>query len=92
MAYACSFTFKLRSHLATNSNDIESLAIIIINKKAKILSFCAQYRQPNGDFKQYKTYLENFFNAMKNYNKTIHIVGDINLNLIDYETSAKVKN
>ena len=29
---------------------------------------------------------------MKNYNKTIHIVGDINLNLIDYETSAKVKN
>ena len=29
---------------------------------------------------------------MKNSNKTIYIVGDTNLNLIDYETNVKVKN
>ena len=52
----------------------------------------AQYRQPAGDFKQYKTYLENIFNKMKNSNKAIYIVGDTNLNLIDYETNIKVKN
>ena len=33
----------------------------------------AQYRQQAGDFKQYKTYLENFFNKMKNSNKAIYI-------------------
>ena len=38
----------------------------------------------HSDFKQYKTYLENFFNKMKNSNKAIYIVGDANLNLIDY--------
>ena len=33
-----SLTFKSRSDLAINSNDIESLAIEIINKKEKMLS------------------------------------------------------
>ena len=49
-----SLTFKLRSDLGTNNNDIESL-VIKINKNVVI---SAQYRQPAGDFKQYKTYLE----------------------------------
>ena len=87
-----SLTFKLRSDLGTNSNDIESLAIEIINKNSKNAVINAQYRQPDRDFKQYKTYLENFFNKMKNSNKAIYIVGDTNLNLIDYETNIKVKN
>ena len=87
-----SLTFKLRSDLGTNSNDIESLVIEIINKNSKNFVINAQYRQPAGDFKQYKTYLENFFNKMKNSDKAIYIVGDINLNFIDYETNIKVKN
>ena len=49
-----SLTFKLRSDLGTNNNDIESL-VIKINKNVVI---SAQYRQPASDFKQYKTYLE----------------------------------
>ena len=48
--------------------------------------------QPAGDFKQYQTYLENFFNKMKNSNKAIYTVDDTNLNLIDYETNIRVKN
>ena len=50
-----SLTFKLRSDLGTNSNDIEALAIEIINKNSKYVAINAQYRQPAGDFKQYKT-------------------------------------
>ena len=87
-----SLTFKLRSDLATNDNDIDLLAIEVINKKSKNVFISAQYRQPVGDFKQYKIYAENFFNKMKNSNKAIYIVGDTNLNLIDYETNVKVKN
>ena len=52
-----SLTFKLRSDLGTNSNDIESLGIEIINKKSKNVVISAHYRQPAGNFKQYKTYL-----------------------------------
>ena len=62
--------FKPRLDLATNSNDIELLAIEIINKKRKNVVVSAQYRQPFSDYKQYKTYHENFFNKVKNSNKT----------------------
>ena len=39
-----SSTFKLRSDLGTNRNDIESLAMEIINKKSKNIAISAQYR------------------------------------------------
>ena len=87
-----SLTFKLRSDLGTNNNDIESLAIEIINKKSKNVVISAQYRQPAGDFKQSKAYLENFINKMKKSNKAIYIVADTNLNLINWETNIKFKN
>ena len=60
-----SLTFKLGSDLGTNSNEIESLAIEIINKKNKNVVISSQYRQIAGDFKQYKTYPEHFFDKTK---------------------------
>ena len=62
-----------------------------MNKCCKNVVINEQYRQPAGHFKQFKTYLENFFNKMKNSDKAIYIVGDTNLNLIDYETNIKLK-
>ena len=50
-----SLTFKL-----LKSNDIDSLVTEILNTKGKNFVIGAQYRQPVGDFKQYKTHLENF--------------------------------
>ena len=50
--------FKLWSDLGTNSNDIASLVIETKNKKSKNVVIRAQYRQPDGDFKQYKTYFK----------------------------------
>ena len=50
-----SLMFKLRSDLGTNSNHIESLTIEI-NKRKQNVVIIAQYRQPAGDFKQYKIF------------------------------------
>ena len=41
-----SLTFKLKSDLGTNNNDIKSLAIEIINKKCKNVVISAHYKQP----------------------------------------------
>ena len=79
------------SDLARNSNDIESLTIKIINKKTKNVVISARYRQPASDFKQYKIYLENFFNKIKNSDKAIY-TQITDLILIDYEMNVKVKN
>ena len=70
-------TFKLKSDLATNNNDMDndmtmSLAKEIIKKKKNVV-ISAQYRQPVGDFKQCKTYLWNFLNKIKTSNKTIYL-------------------
>ena len=37
-----------------------------LSQSSKNVAINAQYRQPAGDFKQYKTYLESFFNKLKN--------------------------
>ena len=81
-----------RPNLGTNNNDIDSLALEIINKKSKNVSIGAQYRQKDGGFKRYKKYIENFLNKTKNSNTEIYIVSYTNLNLIDYETDIKGKN
>ena len=52
-----SLTFKLRSDLGSNSNDIESIVIEIINKKKQKCCHSAHHRQTAGDFNQYKIYL-----------------------------------
>ena len=63
--------------------------------KSKNFAISAQYRKPAGDFKQYKTYLENFLNKIKNSNKAIqwYIVGDIQCNIyIVGDTNLKLIN
>ena len=40
----------------------------------------------------FKSYLKEFFSKHLKTNKTIHLAGDFNLNVIDYETVTKVKN
>ena len=50
--------------------------IELINKKKQNVVISAQYRQPAGDFKQ-KTYLENFFNKIKNFDNG-NVIGDSN--------------
>ena len=81
-------TFKLRSDLRTNSDDIESLAIEIINKKTKMLSLVHRSDKQLVILNNMK----HFFNKMKNSNKVKYTVNDTNLNLIDCETNIKVKH
>ena len=88
-----SLTFKLKSDLGTNSNDTELVIIEIINKNSKNVVINASIDNQPVILNNIKHILKkNLFNKMKNSNKAIYIVGDTNLNLIDYETNIKVKN
>ena len=50
------------------------------------MAISAQDRQPASDFKQYKTYLENFFNKIKNSKMQYMSIR------VYYETNVEVKN
>ena len=91
-----SLTFKSRSDLCVNNNDIESLSIEVVNKKSKNIivniHHIVTYRQPAGNIKVFENSLKNILSSRNYNNKPVYLTGDFNLNLLDYKTSAKVKS
>ena len=80
-----SLTFNLRHDLSVNNADIEALCVEIINKKSKNILINTQYRQP-------AAYLNTFLPKSKTTEKTCFLVGDVNLNIIDYQSNAKARD
>ena len=87
-----SLTFNIRHDLSVNNADIEALCVEIINKKSKIILINTQYRQPAENFNEFEAFLTTFLANSKTTDKTCFLVGDLNLNLIDYQSNAKVRN
>ena len=85
-----SLTFSIRHDLSVNNADIEALCVAIVNKKSKTIFINTQYRQPARNFKEFEEYLKIFLAKSKTTDKTCFLVGDLNLNLIDYQSNAKV--
>ena len=79
-----SLTFNIRHDLSVNNADIEALCVEIANKKSKNILINTQCHRPAGNF--------NEFAKSKTADKTCFLVGDLNLNLIDYQSNAKVRN
>ena len=86
-----SLTFNIRHDLSVNNVDIEA-RVEIINKKSKNILIKTQYHHPAGDFNECEAYLNTFLAKSKTSDKTCFLVGDLNLNLIDYQSNAKVRN
>ena len=87
-----SLTFNIRYDLSVNNADIEALCVEIINKKSKNILINTQHRQPAGNFNEFEAYLNTFLAKSKTTDKACFLVGDLNLNLIDYQSNAEVRN
>ena len=87
-----SLTFNVRHDLSVNNADIEALCVEIINKKSKNILINTQYHQPAGNFNEFEAYLNTFLAKSKTTDKICFVVGDLNLNLIDYQSNAKVRH
>ena len=91
-SYSLSFLFNVRHDLSVNNADIEALCVEIINKKSKNILINTQYRQAARNFNEFEAYLNTFLAKSKTTNKTCFLIGDLNLNLIDYQSNAKVRD
>ena len=78
--------FKPRTDLSINSNDVESLCIEIHHKKDK------NNRLPNGDMTVFGKFCENLLSANDKLPKTLIFAGDLNINVLDYESNKKVQH
>ena len=84
-----SFNYKVRTDLSVNNNDIESPSIETLFEKKSNILINDLYRPPSGLIVSFENSLKDVFDKIKYSNKKLHIVGDVNLNLLDYE---KCKN
>ena len=63
----------------------------VINKKSQNILINTQYHQPAGSFNEFEAYLNTFLAKSKITDKKCFLVRDLNLNLIDYQSNAKVR-
>ena len=77
-------TVSKRDDLSCCDNDFEMIWIEIINTNAKNMLCCCAYRHPSTDTTRFNDHLQEKLSAIENENKLICIMGDFNINLIDY--------
>ncbi|XP_057314221.1 uncharacterized protein LOC130655476 [Hydractinia symbiolongicarpus] len=86
-----SLLYKKRTELCVNNNDCESLSVEILNKTTTNIIVSVIYRQPAGSIDNFKTLIEPIILINKNTSKAVYLVGDLNLNTLDYETNRNIQ-
>ena len=77
--------------MSINDDDTESLCIEIINNQCKNININTMYRPLAGKIKPFKAYLKDLFVKAQKSNKPIYLLGDFNLNVLEYDSNTKVK-
>ena len=80
-----------RSDLAGDSGDFETVWTEAENPKDKNILICCAYRHPNSDPETFKEYLQNILANPTITNKNVFILGDFNLNLLNYDSHTPTK-
>ena len=87
-----SLNFKIKTDLNISNEDVESLAVEILNRTTKNIIVNLLYRPPAGKIKPFKSVIKQLLRTNEKTRKSVYLIGDFNLNVLDYETNTKVKN
>ena len=68
------------------SSGFETIWVEIVNTKAKNVLCCCAYRHPSVSPVRFKEYLESTLSQLTSENKSIFIMGDFNINLLNCES------
>ena len=69
------------------TDEFETIWVEIVNTKAKYILCCCAYRQPSFIPVRFKEQLDSTLSELTGENKTIFIMGDFNVNLLNCESS-----
>ncbi len=76
---------KKREQLGISDVDFETVWIEICNPKAIIVICCCVYRHPGSHFNKFNDHFRDNIGNLAKENKLITIMGDFNINLLNYE-------
>ena len=86
-----SIHFKIRNDVDLFNNEIEAASVEIVNSSLKNFIITGIYRPPKGSIKFFKDYCKELLSKKKTSGKNVFIVGDLNINSLDYESNEPVK-
>ena len=81
-----------RPDLSKDSTDFESVWVEIENKNGKNYLFCCAYRHPSTSFDTFSEYLQEVLSIPAVSNKQVFILGDFNINLLNYNSCTPITN
>ena len=83
---------RKRTDLCVKTDEFETIWVEILNKSSKNILCCCSYRHPKSDISQFTDHINDIITEPSVENKTVIIMGDFNINLLNYETSPNVNN
>ena len=78
--------------LSKDSTDFESVWVEVENKQGKNYLFSCIYRHPTLSFDTFNEYLQETLSNPAVFNKHVFILGDFNINLLNYNSSTPITN
>ena len=87
-----SLSYKVRDDLAINSSAIKCLCIEVFNKNSKSIVLNVAYRPPNGEPNELQNHFKNILSKQEITNKELVLVGDFNIDLLDFNESKMVQH
>ena len=83
---------KILRNLAKNTEKIETSTLEIENKNSKNILISTAYRPSRGSQSKFLEEIEQIVHNGKHFTKSFFLLGDLNLNSLDYASSAPLKN
>ena len=84
--------YKIRKTLSISDKDKEILTIEIISKESKNMLISCCYRSPEGITENLTAYLASIFQGVQNEKNKIFIIGDFNLNCLNYNEDSNIRH
>ena len=82
----------MRDDISTCEDEFETLWIEIKNSKSQnVLCGCA-YRHPNANADKFNDYINQTLEKISKENKLIFLIGDFNINLLNYESHGETND
>ena len=88
-----SLSYKVRDDLVVNSSAIECcLYVEVFSKNSKSNVLNLTYHPPNGDPNELENDFKNILSKLEITNKELVLVGDFNINVLDFNESKMVQS
>ena len=77
--------YKTREDLGVTKDDFEMVCVEFLSQTDKNTICCCVYRHPNTDVQEFLDFIDNLLQKVTKERKSVLLMGDFNLNLLNYE-------